>query len=74
MERNAMMDMKAAMVIGIGIVLGFLVLGLCQRYEVVAPSGNAQIILLDKATGKMWMKFQQTNAGPTNWERIDPKR
>jgi len=67
------MNMKASLVIAGAIVLGFLILGMSQRFELVAPSGNSQIILVDKATGKMWMKYQQPNAGPTNWERIDPK-
>ena len=68
------MDRKTAVMLGIAIVLGFLVHGLCQRFEVVAPSGNSQVILLDRLTGRMWMKYQQPNAGPTNWERVDPKR
>jgi hypothetical protein len=67
------MDMRSSLVIAGGIVLGFLILGMCQRFEVVAPSGNSHVFLLDKATGKIWMKFQQSSSGPTNWERIDPK-
>ena len=65
------MDMKSVTVLAVSIVIGFLALGVCQRYAVVAPSGNPQLIfLVDKATGRVWMKLANDRA--TNWERVDP--
>jgi len=66
------MDMKSSLVIAGGIVLGFLILGMCQRFEVAVASG--QIIRLDKATGKIWWKYVQPPlSGTTSWVRLDPK-
>ena len=62
----------AAIIIGIAIFAGLLVHGANQRYELVAPAGDSHIMLLDRKTGQIWMKYQQPNAGPTEWERIDP--
>jgi hypothetical protein len=65
-----MVSTKNTIILAASIFSGLLAIALCQRYELIAPSGHSQIFVIDRATGNVWAKFQQTNAGPSNWECI----
>jgi hypothetical protein len=66
------MSTKQTLIIAVAIMLGFLVSGLCQRYELVATSGDPRIIVLDKVTGHVWVRFQAPNQVPNEWTRLAP--
>ena len=76
------MEKKAAIVIGISIIIGFLILGGSiiytfkdftkidmmnkNKYEMITPN-DTNIIIFDKETGKYWRKFIDPTGGPTEW-------
>jgi hypothetical protein len=66
------MGTKQTLILSAAIVLGFLLLGLVQRYELVATAGDPRILRLDKATGRVWVKFQSAGGGPSKeWLPVD---
>ena len=77
------MEKRGALIIGVSIIIGFLILGLLSRlsigiggdnlpssnrYQMISANDN-NIILLDTETSEYWRKFIPTNEGPTNWTK-----
>jgi len=81
------MNRDSAIIIGISIVVGCLVLGMTARqagsahadapgddvgrYQMIRAS-DCNVMVLDTKTGRSWMKFVSSNEGPVRWSEDGP--
>ena len=81
------MNRDSAVIIGLSIVVGCLVLGITLRQPVTARwdglpgdvgryqiirASDCNVIVLDTKTGRSWTKFVSSNEGPVHWSEDGP--
>ena len=81
------MNRDSAVIIGLSIVVGCLVLGMAGRqpgsargdatstevgrYQIIRAS-DCNVIVLDTKTGRSWTKFVSSSMGPEHWSEDGP--
>jgi len=81
------MNRDSAVIIGLSIVVGCLLLGMTGRqsgsfrgdgppgdvgrYQVIRAS-DCNVMVLDTKTGRSWMKFVSSTEGPVHWREDGP--
>jgi hypothetical protein len=81
------MNRDSAIIIGVSIIVGCLVLGMTGRapgtahvdghsedvgrYQIIRAS-ECNVMVLDTKTGRSWMEFVSSNQGPVHWSEDSP--
>ena len=81
------MNRDSALIIGVSIVVGCLILGMTGRQPGIAHTGGStddvgryqvirasdcNVMVLDTKTGRSWTKFVSSNEGPVHWFEDSP--